>query len=148
MIWVNLTGNTSVLYILFIILKIRSDLYFGYRWCHTTDYYFNSYCFDCRRSISGASHCSNPGSILLNLWYIAHLESTEAWEEVIDRAWTPSHQSHTFHGGWCNHHSKSSGYSTFESYNDVGVKTSAINLACITYYIYAYHDFWKKLRCS
>ena len=49
------------------------------------DYYFNSYCFDCRRSISGASHCSNPGSILLNLWYIAHLESTEAWEEVI--AW-------------------------------------------------------------
>ena len=33
-------------------------------------------------------------------------------------------------------------------FNDVGVKTCAINLACITYYIYAYHDFWKKLRCS
>ena len=32
--------------------------------------------------------------------------------------------------------------------DDVGVKTCAINLACITYYIYAYHDFWKKLRCS
>ena len=31
---------------------------------------------------------------------------------------------------------------------DVGVKTCAINLACITYYTYAYHDFWKKLRCS
>ena len=32
--------------------------------------------------------------------------------------------------------------------DDVGVKTCAINLACIAYYIYAYHDFWKKLRCS
>ena len=30
---------------------------------------------------------------------------------------------------------------------DVG-QTCAINLACITYYIYAYHDFWEKLRCS
>ena len=28
--------------------------------------------------------------------------------------------------------------------SDVGIKTCAINLACITYYIYAYHDFWKK----
>ena len=33
-------------------------------------------------------------------------------------------------------------------YINVGVKTCSINLACITYYIYAYHDFWEKLRCS
>ena len=29
---------------------------------------------------------------------------------------------------------------------DVGVKTCSINPACITYYIYAYHDFGEKLR--
>ena len=46
-------------------------------------YCFSSYCFDCRRNIPGASHCSNPGSILLNLRYIAYFESAEAWEEVI-----------------------------------------------------------------
>ena len=28
--------------------------------------------------------------------------------------------------------------------SDVGVKTCAINLACITYYIYAYHNLCKK----
>ena len=31
-------------------------------------------------------------------------------------------------------------------YINVGVKTCSINLACITYYIYAYHDFGEKLR--
>ena len=25
-------------------------------------------------------------------------------------------------------------------------KTCYINLACIMYYIYTYHDFWEKLR--
>ena len=31
---------------------------------------------------------------------------------------------------------------------DVGEITCSVNLACITYYIYAYHDFGEKLRCS
>ena len=31
---------------------------------------------------------------------------------------------------------------------DVGEITCSVNLACLTYYIYAYHDFGEKLRCS
>ena len=28
------------------------------------------------------------------------------------------------------------------------VKHANLIYECITYYIYAYHDFWEKLRCS
>ena len=31
---------------------------------------------------------------------------------------------------------------------DSGVKTCIYTRLCITYYIYAYQDFWEKLRCS
>ena len=30
----------------------------------------------------------------------------------------------------------------------LGSKHANLIYECITYYIYAYHDFWKKLRCS
>ena len=35
-----------------------------------------------------------------------------------------------------------------EQFDIIEVKTCAIILTCITYYIYAYHDFLEKLRCS